>query len=199
MTDIGPSLRRADYGYDVESDFLSEMLEFDVVVDGLLQTLPLVPVDGTEKVCTVKMYRECFSIGIPMLISALLAPVLFYIVNTLVIERLGADGMYIFTVFFQINGLGLLVLSGSNTAITNIGGILIGEEDHDSFRLLTKRIFRLLTVVMLVESLLMFLFPEVLAWMFGATDSLIEQSHTPFRLMCLAPCKILYISIQMIT
>jgi len=46
VTDIGPSLRRADYGYDVESDFLSEMLEFDVVVDGLLQTLPLVPVDG---------------------------------------------------------------------------------------------------------------------------------------------------------
>ncbi len=78
------------------------------------------------------------------------------------------------------------MLSGSNTAITNIGGILIGEEDYDSFRLLTKRIFRLLTVVMLVESLLMFLFPEVLAWMFGATDSLIEQSHTPFRLMCLA-------------
>ena len=41
-------------------------------------------------------------------------------------------------------------------------------------------------VVMLVESLLIFLFPEMLAQMFGATDSLIEQSRTPFRLMCLA-------------
>lgn len=121
-----------------------------------------------------------------MLISALLAPVLFYIMNTLIIDKLGADGMYIFTVFFQINSLCLLVLSGSNTAINNIGGILIGEEDYDSFRLLTRRIFRLLMVVMLVESLLIFLFPEVLAQMFGATDSLIEQSRTPFRLMCLA-------------
>ena len=139
-----------------------------------------------EKICSIQQYRECFSIGIPMLISAVLAPVLFYTMNTLIIDKLGADGMYIFTVLFQINGLSLLVLSGSNTAISNIGGILIGEEDYDSFRLLTKRIFRLLTVVMLVESLLMFLFPEVLAWMFGATDSLIEQSHTPFRLMCLA-------------
>lgn len=41
-------------------------------------------------------------------------------------------------------------------------------------------------VVMLVESLLIFLFPGVPAQMFGATDSLIEQSRTPFRLMCLA-------------
>ncbi len=106
-----------------------------------------------------------------MLISAFLAPVLFYIMNTLIIDKLGADGMYIFTVFFQINSLCLLVLSGSNTAISNIGGILIGEEDYDSFRLLTRRIFRLLMVVMLVESLLIILFPEVLTQMFGATDS----------------------------
>lgn len=139
-----------------------------------------------EKICSIQQYHECFSIGIPMLISAFLAPVLFYTMNTLIIDKLGADGMYIFTVFFQINNLCLLVLSGSNTAINNIGGILIGEEDYDSFRLLTRRIFRLLMVVMLVESLLIFLFPGVPAQMFGATDSLIEQSRTPFRLMCLA-------------
>jgi putative MATE family efflux protein len=124
-----------------------------------------------EKICSIKQYCECFSIGVPMLISAFLAPVLFYIMNTLIIDKLGADGMYIFTVFFQINSLCLLVLSGSNTAISNIGGILIGEEDYDSFRLLTRRIFRLLMVVMLVESLLIILFPEVLTQMFGATDS----------------------------
>ena len=93
-----------------------------------------------EKVCSIKQYRECFSIGIPMLISAFLAPVLFYTMNTLIIDKLGADGMYIFAVFFQINGLCLLI----------------------------------------------FLFPGVPAQMFGATDSLIEQSRTPFRLMCLA-------------
>ena len=86
-----------------------------------------------EKVCSVKMYRECFSIGVPMLISALLAPLLFYTMNTLIIDKLGADSMYIFTVFFQINGLCLLVLSGSNTAINNIGGILIGEETMIAF------------------------------------------------------------------
>ena len=80
----------------------------------------------------------------------------------------------------------MLALSGSNTAISNIGGILIGEEDYDSFRLLTRRIFRLLLLVMLVVSLLICLFPDVLAWIFGADGSLKEACRTPFRLMSLA-------------
>ena len=138
-----------------------------------------------DKVCSIKMYRECFSIGVPMLISAILAPVLLYVMNTLIIEKLGADGMYIFTVYCQVNAICMLALSASNTAISNIGGILIGEEDYDSLRLLIRRIFRLLTVVMLVVSVLIFLFPDVLAGIYGADGSLLEACRTPFRLMTL--------------
>jgi len=39
---------------------------------------------------------------------------------------------------------------------------------------------------MLAVSLLIFLFPDVLAWIFGADKSLIEQCRTPLRLMSLA-------------
>lgn len=139
----------------------------------------------SPKVCTFSIYRECFSIGVPMLLAALLSPILFYILNTKIIKHLGADGMYIFTVYYQLNGICMLVLSGSNTAISSIGGILIGEEDYDSLRLLMRRIFRLLTVLMLVVSMLVFFFPELLARMFGATGSLVEQCRTPFRLVSL--------------
>ena len=95
--------------------------------------------------------------------------------NSLVVDKLGADGMYLFTVYFQVNGICMLALSGSNTAISNIGGILLGEEDYDSFRMLTKRIFRLLILVMVAVSLLIFLFPDMLARVFGADDHLIER------------------------
>ena len=121
-----------------------------------------------------------------MLISALLAPALVFTMNSLVVDKLGADGMYLFTVYFQVNGICMLALSGSNTAISNIGGILLGEEDYDSFRMLTKRIFRLLILVMVAVSLLIFLFPDMLARVFGADDHLIEQCYIPFRLMSLA-------------
>jgi hypothetical protein len=165
---------------------LSNLLAFTSLVDYMRKNSKIFRLRRPEKICSIKQYRECLSIGLPMLISALLAPALAFTMNSLVIGKLGADGMYFFTVYFQINGICMLALSGSNTAITNIGGILLGEEDFDSFRLLTRRIFRMLILVMVAVSLVIFLFPDMLARIFGADDSLIAQCYTPFRLMSLA-------------
>lgn len=165
---------------------LANLLAFTSLIGYMCKNSKIFRLQRPEKICSIKQYRECFSIGLPMLISALFAPALAFTMNSLVVGKLGADGMYIFTVYFQINAICMLALSGSNTAISNIGGILLGEEDFDSFRMLTRRIFRILIAVMLVVSLLIFLFPDVLAWIFGADESLIEKCHTPFRLMSLA-------------
>ena len=165
---------------------LANMCAFTSLLGYMRKNSKIFRLHRPEKICSVKQYRECFSIGLPMLISALLAPAMAFTMNSLVVGKLGADGMYIFTVYFQINAICMLALSGSNTAISHIGGILLGEEDFDSFRLLTRRIFRILIAVMLVVSVLIFLFPDVLARIFGADDALIEQCRTPFRLMSLA-------------
>ena len=165
---------------------LSNLLAFTSLTGYLRKNSKIFRLRRPEKICSIKQYRECFSIGLPMLISALLAPALAFTMNSLVVDKLGADGMYLFTVYFQVNGICMLALSGSNTAISNIGGILLGEEDYDSFRMLTKRIFRLLILVMVTVSLLIFLFPDMLARVFGADDHLIEQCYIPFRLMSLA-------------
>ena len=165
---------------------LSNLLAFTSLTGYLRKNSKIFRLRRPEKICSIKQYRECFSIGLPMLISALLAPALAFTMNSLVVDKLGADGMYLFTVYFQVNGICMLALSGSNTAISNIGGILLGEEDYDSFRLLTRRIFRMLILVMVAVSLLIFLFPDMLARVFGADDHLIEQCYIPFRLMSLA-------------
>ena len=165
---------------------LSDLIAFTSLAGYIHKNSKIFRLHRPDRICSIKQYRECFSIGLPMLISALLAPAQAFAINSLVVNRLGADGMYIFTVYFQINNICMLALSGSNTAISHIGGILLGEEDYDSFRMLTRRIFRLLTVVMLAVSLLIFLFPDVLARIFGADDALIEACHTPLRLMSVA-------------
>ena len=165
---------------------LSNLLAFTSLVGYMRKNSKIFRLKRPEKICSIKMYRECFSIGLPMLISALLAPAMAFTMNSLVIGKLGADAMYFFTIYFQINGICMLALSGSNTAITNIGGILLGEEDYDSFRLLTRRIFRILIPVMLAVSLLIFLFPGLIARIYGADDSLVAQCYTPFRLMSIA-------------
>ena len=165
---------------------LSNLLAFTSLIGYLRKNSKIFRLRRPEKICSIKQYRECFSIGLPMLISALLAPALAFTMNSLVVDKLGADGMYLFTVYFQVNGICMLALSGSNTAISNIGGILLGEEDYDSFRMITKRIFRMLILVMVAVSLLIFLFPDILARIFGADDNLIAQCQTPFRLISLA-------------
>ena len=165
---------------------ISNLLAFTSLLGYLRKNSKIFRLRLPAKICSIKQYRECFSIGLPMLISALFMPAMSFTMNSLVVNKLGADGMYIFTIYFQINAICMLALSGSNTAITNIGGILLGEEDYDSFRLLTRRIFHLLTVVMLTVSLLIFLFPDLLARIFGADDTLIEECRTPFRLLSLA-------------
>ena len=165
---------------------LSNLLAFTSLVGYMRKNSKIFRLKRPEKICSIKMYRECFSIGLPMLISALLAPAMAFTMNSLVIGKLGADAMYFFTIYFQINGICMLALSGSNTAITNIGGILLGEEDYNSFRLLTRRIFRILIPVMLAVSLLIFLFPGLIARIYGADDSLVAQCYTPFRLMSIA-------------
>ena len=165
---------------------LSNLLAFTSLTGYLRKNSKIFRLRRPEKICSIKQYRECFSIGLPMLISALLAPALVFTMNSLVVDKLGADGMYLFTVYFQIGGICMLALSGSNTAISNIGGILLGEEDFDGFRMLTRHIFRWLISLMLVVTLLIFLFPDGLARIYGADDSLIEQCYTPFRLMSIA-------------
>ena len=165
---------------------ISNLLAFTSLLGYLRKNSKIFRLRHPAKICSIKQYRECFSIGLPMLISALFMPAMSFTMNSLVVNKLGADGMYIFTIYFQINAICMLALSGSNTAISNIGGILLGEEDFDSFRMLTRRIFRLLTGVMLTVSLLIFLFPDLLARIFGADDTLIEECRTPFRLLSLA-------------
>ena len=165
---------------------LSNLLAFTSLVGYMRKNSRIFRLWRPDRICSAGLYRECFVIGLPMLFAALLGPVLAYVMNSVVVNRMGADGMYAFTIYFQFNSICMLALAGTNNAIGSIGGILIGEEDYDSFRLLIYRIFRMLIVVMLVMSLLVYLFPDILARLYGAEGSLIDQCRTPFRLMCLA-------------
>lgn len=165
---------------------LSNLLAFTSLVGYMRKNSRIFRLWRPDRICSAGLYRECFVIGLPMLFAALLGPVLAYVMNSVVVNRMGADGMYAFTIYFQFNSICMLALAGTSNAIGSIGGILIGEEDYDSFRLLIYRIFRMLIVVMPVMSLLVYLFPDMLARLYGAEGSLIDQCRTPFRLMCLA-------------
>lgn len=138
-----------------------------------------------SKYFSLSTCRECIIIGTPMLIAGIAAPILTIIMNQIVLARLGADGFYTLTVYFEISGICLVALAGSANAINSIGGILIGEEDYESFSLLIRQIFRTLIPIMLTASIFVALFPETIVRLFGATDELVKSSAEPLRIVSL--------------
>ena len=60
---------------------LSNLLAFTSLLGYLRKNSKIFRLRRPEKICSIKQYRECFSIGLPMLISALLAPVLAFTMN----------------------------------------------------------------------------------------------------------------------
>ena len=62
MVDLGFGAWSADDGDDIEPDFLADMLQFDIVVDGLYQVLLLMPVDSlfrlTEEPVTAGLHFD---------------------------------------------------------------------------------------------------------------------------------------------
>ena len=165
---------------------LSNVIAFSSLLGYMRKNSQIFHLQSPRKIFAFGLYRKCFVIGAPMLISALFTPVCAYIMNSLVVGKLGADGMFAFTVYFQINTISMLALTGTGMAVRNIGGLLIGEEDYDSLRVLARRVFHLLTVIMIAVSLLLFIFPDALARLFGASDSLVEHCRLPIRLLSLA-------------
>lgn len=162
---------------------LSMLLAFTSLTKYIVQHSNIFKVKWPTEVCSIALYKQMVVVGAPMMIAAVFDPVSTYLMNTLIVNRMGADGMYTFTVYFQTIGICMLILSGTNSAIVSIGGILQGENDHDSFKMLTKRIFRLLHFVIIPVSLLIFIFPDILTRLFGASEELTAQSRTPLRLL----------------
>ena len=105
--------------------------------------------------------------------------------NAIVMHVQGADGMFILSVCIQILSIGMLVIGGAGNAITGIGGRLYGERDWNGMLRLFDSIFKKVLGGAALITLLIFLFPSLLARLFGANEDLLAVSEQPLRLFSL--------------
>ncbi len=119
--------------------------------------------------------------GLPSAMSTLSFAVLVFGLNTITMRVQGADGMFILSVCMQMFFIGMLVINGFGSAITGIGGRLMGEQDWNGM----KRLFDIISIKLLsgavVITLLLFLFPSFLPRLFGADEALLAISEQPLR------------------
>lgn len=126
--------------------------------------------------------------GAPLSINSLLLGVCTYFINAIVLHVVGDDGMYVWSLCLQLFTIMQLVLGGISTSIYAIGGLLAGERDMEGLGILTRRVLVYVCSVLVVIVVVMLVYPEMLASLFGGSQlagSAMMNVASPIRIYAL--------------
>lgn len=126
--------------------------------------------------------------GAPLSINSLLLGVCTYFINAIVLHVAGDDGMYVWSLCLQLFTIMQLVLGGISTSIYAIGGLLAGERDMEGLGILTRRVLVYVCSVLVVIVVVMLVYPEMLASLFGGSQlagSAMMNVASPIRIYAL--------------
>ncbi len=131
--------------------------------------------------------------GMPSAVGSLIMAFLYMALNYIVLHTEGADGMYILSVCIQTVNFGLILTFAANSAVRCIGGMMYGERDWDGLNHLLMSILKIVLAACIVVTILVYIYPTVVADIYGADDRLRQLSEKPIRLFVqsLVPLSIL--------
>jgi Na+-driven multidrug efflux pump/anti-sigma regulatory factor (Ser/Thr protein kinase) len=134
--------------------------------------------------------REIFAEGIPLTVGDIALMAGFMVLNSAIIYNLGSSSMFIWSVCMEIFDFVMISLNGVETSMVSLGGFLTGDNDITGFRLLVRRILRIVCSVLLLFTLAILIEPQAVAMVFGARgDESIDSLSMALRIfsLCLLP------------
>ena len=141
----------------------------------------------------VRLLGKSLVRGMPSAVGSLIMAFLYMALNYIVLHTKGADGMYILSVCIQTVNFGLILTFAANSAVRCIGGMMYGERDWDGLNHLLMSILKIVLAACIVVTILVYIYPTVVADIYGADDRLRQLSEKPIRLFVqsLVPLSIL--------
>ena len=118
--------------------------------------------------CNWKSLGENTIQGTPLIIGNLVLTVLFLLMNNIIQDKQGADGMFTLSVCVNLLSIGMLFSSGIGSTAMSIGGFLRGQQDYIGLRMLVKKSITLLFFSLLVVVAIIELCPELISMLFGS-------------------------------
>jgi len=113
-----------------------------------------------------KLFVENVQEGAPVTISNILMAVTVLLLNNIIFDAQGDQGLFFWSVCLQMLLISVVFINGVMEALFAIGGVMVGEHDLQGFSLLSRR--ALLTVSVLVSLLIVLMWiPDAVAFMFG--------------------------------
>lgn len=108
--------------------------------------------------------------GFPMSINTLMLSVCIFVINTIVIQSLGGDGMYVWSVCLQLFLIMQMVLTGVGSSIYAIGGVLSGEGDMAGLKILNMKTALYMALSLGGFMVLILIFPGWFGSLFGSGE-----------------------------
>lgn len=132
-------------------------------------------------------FKSSFKEGISTCLNSLLIAGCIYSVNMIVLRIQGADGLYCWSVCFQIFLIMQIVLTGVSSSTFALGGMLVGEEDYKGLVILDRKCLLYLILSLLCVTAVILAIPAEFGILFGNggadTENMLPFSLRVFSLM----------------
>ena len=124
--------------------------------------------------------------GTPLIVSNLILTAMFLLMNNIIQDKQGADGMFTLSVCCNLLSIGMMFSGGVGSTALTIGGFLRGQQDYIGLRMLVSKAIRWLSFSLIVVAGIIFLIPELISSLFGAnTPELTSYANHGLRIFAL--------------
>ena len=157
----------------------------------------LAPVFTTDGL--VASWKRIISQGAPLAVASICLTLLLFSANKIVLTTTGRTGIFVFALCMNLLQVYNLFLSGTCQTLQSLGAIQVGEGNDADVRTVIKRGFRFITVAMIVTCLLVWIYPQGIARLFGCDEpEMLSQSAPVLRVFALSFIPFCYIYVLMI-
>ena len=111
--------------------------------------------------------NKSFVQGLPMSINTLLLGGSVMFINYIVLYAQGSAGIYCWSVCLQLFMILQMVLTGIDSGIYSMGGLLVGEEDMEGLTILNRKSILYTAGTLVVITAIILIFPQFFGQLFG--------------------------------
>ncbi len=157
----------------------------------------LVPIFSTDELAA--SWRQIISQGAPLAVASICLTLLLFSANKIVLTTTGRTGIFVFALCMNLLQVYNLFLSGTCQTLQSLGAIQVGEGNNEGVRTVIKRGFRFITAAMVTTCLLVWIYPQGIARLFGCDEpEMLTQSAPALRVFALSFIPFCYIYVLMI-
>ena len=143
--------------------------------------------------------RRIVSQGAPLAVASICLTLLLFSANKIVLSTTGRTGIFVFALCMNLLQIYNLFVSGTCQTLQSLGAIQVGKKDEQGLRTVIRKGFHFITVSMAITCLIVWIFPQGIAKLFGCDEpEMLVQSVPALRVFALSFIPFCYIYVLMI-